>query len=164
MRLTEKDIKLADEGYKALRGDKKTTRTQDGKTAAFKTVADRASIKKQSGKTRLILRKGTAEIPLPPQAVEVITKVLEQMAKGKEVTVTSKPDEMTTQQAADFLRVSRPFIVGLLEKGKIPFHKTGTHRRIRFDDLQAYKEKIDAQRLATLEELTKQAQELNMGY
>jgi len=62
------------------------------------------------------------------------------------------------------LNVSRPHLVKLLETGKIPFHKVGTHRRVRFEDLMDYKENIDRQRMKTLDELTAQAQELNLGY
>lgn len=145
MELTKEDILLARTGRRTLR---ETIAKIPAKTTARLTVG----------------AGNSAEINLPPQAVKALTEVLEHLANGEEVTVTSKPVEMTTQQAADFLRVSRPFFVGLLENGKIPFHKTGTHRRIRFDDLQAYKDRIDAQRLSTLEELTRQAQELNMGY
>lgn len=105
-----------------------------------------------------------AEIELPPQAVEALTEILEQLAAGKEVTVAAKPVEMTTQQAAEFLRVSRPFLINLLEKGEIPFRKVGAHRRVLYADLEAYKTAIDAGRLKVLEELAAQAQELDMGY
>ena len=76
----------------------------------------------------------------------------------------TKPVEMTTQQAAEFLRVSCPFLIGLLEKGEIPFRRVGAHRRILYADLQTYKGAIDAKRLKVLEELAAQAQALNMGY
>ncbi|MGI8467032.1 MAG: helix-turn-helix domain-containing protein [Pyrinomonadaceae bacterium] len=76
----------------------------------------------------------------PPQAIRVLKTTLKLLAEGKEVTVTAaEPTDLSTQKAAEYLKVSRPFLVNLLETGKIPFHKVGTHRRVLFSDLQAYK-------------------------
>lgn len=72
--------------------------------------------------------------------------------------------ELTTQEAADLINVSRPFLVKLIETGEIPCRKVGQHWRIRFEDLMNYKQQIDHQRSQILDELAEQAQDLNMGY
>jgi excisionase family DNA binding protein len=72
--------------------------------------------------------------------------------------------DVTTQEAAMFLNVSRPFLVRLLEEGKIRYHKVGTHRRIRFEDVVEYKENRRKISQDALQKLTDQAQELGMGY
>jgi excisionase family DNA binding protein len=86
------------------------------------------------------------------------------MAKGHGVALLPLHAELTTEQAADLLNVSRSFVIGLLEEAKIPFRVVGKHRRVRLDDVIAYKRRDDQERLKVLEELVAQAQELNMGY
>jgi excisionase family DNA binding protein len=103
-------------------------------------------------------------LELPAGAVALLMEILEAMAAGRGVTIIPENAELTTVQAADVLNVSRPFLVRLLEEGAIPFRKVGKHRRIRMDDVMAYKEDIDRKREAALDELARLAQENDMGY
>ncbi len=103
-------------------------------------------------------------IKLPAGAVKLLAKILEDMAAGRAVMILPQEAELTTQQAANFLNVSRPFLIRLLEGGTMPFRLVGTHRRIRFEDVRRYKESIDAKRRKVLDRLAAEAQELGMGY
>jgi excisionase family DNA binding protein len=91
-------------------------------------------------------------------------KTFSYIAKGKSVVITPEPTEFSTQQAADFLKVSRPFLIKLLETGEITFRKVGKHRRVRFEDLLSFKQRIDEKRLKILAKLAEQAQELDLVY
>ncbi|MBL8204010.1 MAG: helix-turn-helix domain-containing protein [Blastocatellia bacterium] len=145
MLLTKEDVLLAQQGLKILQ----------------------ARLKRwpKTKRARLIVDAGTtAEIALPPQAVQALAEALGHLAAGQDVTVTALPQEMTTQQAAEYLHVSRLFLISLLEKNELPYRKVGTHRRVLAADVIAYKNRIDAARLQTLEQLAAQAQELGMGY
>jgi len=103
-------------------------------------------------------------IELPAGAVALLLYILESMAAGRGVRIIPENAELTTVQAADVLNVSRPFLIGILEKGEIPFRKVGRHRRIRMEDVMAYKEAIDREREAVLYRLAAEAQEQKMGY
>lgn len=101
---------------------------------------------------------------LPVPAVRLLNEILKEMARGNAVTLLPNNAMLTTQEAADILNVSRPFLIGLLEAGKIPFRRLGSHRRILFADLMAFKQKTDSAREEAMRQLTQEAQELDMGY
>lgn len=103
-------------------------------------------------------------VELPAVAVRLLVELLSAMAEGNAVTLIPIHAELTTQQGADLLGVSRPFLIKQLEGRVIPFRKVGTHRRILFSDLMKYRREMDQKRLGVLEELSAQAQELDMGY
>ena len=107
---------------------------------------------------------GEEAVKLPAPVGALLLEILEDMAAGSSVAVLRKDAELTTQQAAEVLNVSRPFLVGLLEQGALPFRKVGTHRRVRIDDVLRYKNEVEAARRRALDELVAEAQELDMGY
>ena len=101
-------------------------------------------------------------VVLPAPAVRLLVELLATMAEGHAVTLIPVHAELTTQQAADALNVSRPFLVKLLETNAIPFRLVGTHRRVRFEDLMRYKQSIDAKRLEVLKQLTEESEALGL--
>jgi excisionase family DNA binding protein len=138
--------------------DTQLARESSRKLAAHK-LGRRASVRIQ-----VLGDREPETVALPASALRLLQHILTEMAQGNAVTLIPIHAELTTQQAADLLNVSRPFLVGLLESGQIPHRKVGTHRRVLFRDVMAYKQTNDAERLKALQELTAQAQELNMGY
>lgn len=90
---------------------------------------------------------------VPAQAIHYLAYVLEEMAKGNPVTLVHKDAELSTIQAAELMRVSRPHLVKLLEQGKIPFRLVGAHRRVRCEDLMTYMDEEQQRRKEALKEL-----------
>jgi len=103
-------------------------------------------------------------LELPAGAVSLLMEILEAMAAGRGVTIMPVNAELTTVQAAEALNVSRPFLIKLLDSGEIPHRKVGRHRRVRLEDVIAYKAGIDKEREAILDELVADAQSEDMGY
>lgn len=103
------------------------------------------------------------DITVPVKAIHMLADILNQMAQGNAVSIVPIHAELTTQQAADMLNVSRPFLIkNILDAGKLAYHKAGTRRKILYKDLLAYKKKDLEERKAILAELAKQAQEMDM--
>jgi len=139
LKLTEKEISLARDGKKIL--------------------------ETKNAEIEIVLREDNdTKITLPKTAVRVLIQALTYISEGREVVVKPLNEELTTQKAAEFLRVSRPFLIKILENREIPHRKVGKHRRVLLSDLEDYKRRIDEKRLKVLAELAAQAQELEMGY
>ena len=109
-------------------------------------------------------RMDDIDLVLPRHALELLRNILTEMAQGNAVTLMPVHAEVTTQEAANLLNVSRPHLVKLLEEGAIPFTRVGTHRRIRFQDVMAYRAARATESEAALQALADQAQEHDMGY
>lgn len=102
------------------------------------------------------------EIALPPAAVRVLMGVLEELGKGNAVTVVPVQSELTTQQAADLVAVSRPFFIKLLDEGKIPYRKVGSHRRVLYQDVLRYLEQEEARSEKVMQELIAETERLGL--
>ena len=131
--------------------------------AELAATASRALARASKDSLSVRLENGE-ELLLPKAATRLLSHLLMEMGQGNAVTIIPIHAELTTQQAADYLNVSRPFFISLLESGAIAFHRVGTHRRVRFADLSQYKEQSDNQRRAALDALAALAQEEGMGY
>jgi excisionase family DNA binding protein len=99
------------------------------------------------------------EITLPLSLFYVLRQVIYHMTHGRAINIVPISKELTTQEAADILNVSRPYLIKLLEQKSIPFHKVGTHRRILFSDLMEYKKQRDTDRRSGLAEITRISEE-----
>ena len=146
----------------------------NGNEVITPTKADSAQAKKTSEKLSAHLGKGdklrfevkvgktTEELVLPPSVLRALVRLLNEMGQGNAVTLTPLRAELTSQQAADLLNVSRPHLVKLLDEGAMPSHKVGSHRRVLLEDLLAYKRDFLAKRHAALDELQALSQELDL--
>lgn len=131
---------------------------QSSRTLSKYADADRVRLTLQASNGK------TDELILPGPVLQVLLDALAQMAQGNAVSLMPVRQELSTQEAANLLNVSRPFLVGLLEQGQMPFHKVGTHRRVLLSDVLAYRERVDRERAQALDELASIAQQDGMGY
>jgi len=104
------------------------------------------------------------EVQIPVTAYKIFILLLSEMARGNAVTLMPIHAELTTQEAADILNVSRPYLIQLLERGELKYRKVGKHRRVLAKHLFEYKRTIDQKREGTLNELTHDAQRLGLDY
>lgn len=117
----------------------------------------RALSRALEGHQAALVGPGNDRIPLPEAIYRVLLHTVRFLEKGEGVMILPSTQEMTTQSAADMLGVSRQYLVQLLEGGKIPFHKVGTHRRVSLKDVVSYRKERDARRRAMLDEIAQEA-------
>jgi excisionase family DNA binding protein len=103
-------------------------------------------------------------VTLSPRMLKMIQQLLSELAAGHAVSILASHEELTTQQAAEVLNVSKPFVIKLLDEGKMPSRKVGTHRRVLLEDVLRYKQSMRSRQMKALDELAAEAQELGMGY
>lgn len=120
-------------------------------------------IYREHGKARLLGPDGEM-IDIPASAFHALRLVVDAMSRGQTMVLAPQEEELTSQQAADLLRVSRPHLVKLLDSGEIPFHRVGTHRRVRLEDVLDYRGKRSQDRREKLDELTRLSESFESGY
>ena len=106
----------------------------------------------------------TPTVEVPPAALKLIGQLLGAMSEGRAVMLVPADQEFTTVEAANFLNVSRPFVIKEIESGRLPHRKVGSHRRIAFDDLMAYAQKMREQQASALERMADNAREVGLEY
>ena len=122
------------------------------------------AISKNKQSIQIKIKESKSFITLPINALLFLEAILKNMAGGKTISLIPSNSEVSSQKAAEMLNVSRPHLIKLLESGKIPFKKVGSHRRILIEDLMNYLNVIKKVREDQLDFLAQQAQELNLGY
>lgn len=122
-----------------------------------------AAVRPGSSKTCAMVGPHGERLPIPSALLQIIERAAVVLARGDALTVVPVGQVLTTQEAADILNVSRQYLVRLLDAGTIPCGRTGTHRRLRIEDVLSYKEHRDRERRAALDELTALSEEFG-GY
>jgi excisionase family DNA binding protein len=107
----------------------------------------------------LVAPGGETSVAIPPSVFRILRYVVHHMARGEAISLMPVHLRLTTQEAADLLGVSRPFLIKLLDQGQIPFTKTGKHRRIKLQDVLEYEERRDREAREVLTLLAREAQE-----
>lgn len=136
----------------------------DAEAAIARTAMDTLAPVARAGQGMSLVPREASQVtvPLPARAVAVILDVLEAMANRKPISVIPHEAELTTQQAADYLNVSRPYLIGLIDGGQIAHRMVGRHRRVRFADLLAFERTSAGRRREALAEMAAEARRLGL--
>lgn len=102
------------------------------------------------------------QVSLPPQALKYIGELLRLMSAREPLVIMPAQHELSTIEAANYLNVSRPFVIKAMESGQLPFRKVGTHRRVSFEDLEIYARSMRQDREAALERMADEAREFGL--
>lgn len=146
---------------------KKTSRKEQkiATKSVYNLTRTAASIsRRKPGVVKIKIQENGEFVTVPRRALDMLFNILSNMSEGRSISLIPSELEVSTQQAADMLNVSRPHFVKLLEQGIIPHKKVGSHRRVLLEDLMKHDEKLKLQRNQSLKILAKQAQELRLGY
>lgn len=136
---------------------------QSAREAVARLVADAESISQGGGGHLHVTVKGTDDlIDLPPMMREIIQTVLQHFAAGRGVQIIPLDTDLTTNQAAHILGVSRPYLIKLLEAGDIPHFKVNRHRRVKLDDLMRYRDERQEARGRSLDEMQTLSEEMGL--
>jgi len=147
--------KVAAKAASPSRADSELARASGQRLARLARAGRRLTLRVRGGEEE-------ETIELPATAVRLLMAILDDMASGRAVAIVPQDAELTTQEAADVLKVSRPFLVQLLDRQELPSRRVGTHRRVRLEDVLAYKESIDAERRKVLDALAAEAQDAGL--
>lgn len=128
------------------------------------TKSEERATKDNSNVVKLTIQGSDELVAIPLKALKLLTSILSNMAEGKSIALMPTDAEISTQQAAEILNVSRPYLIKLLEEGNIPFKKVGSHRRVFLQDVLEYKSYFKKKRKSQLNKLAAEAQRLNLGY
>ena len=128
------------------------------------TKSEEEATKNKTNVVKFQIQGSEELVSIPLKALKLLTSILSNMAEGKSIALLPTEAEISTQQAAEILNVSRPHVIKLLEKGDIPYKKVGSHRRILLQDILEYESKFKKKRRKQLNKLASEAQKLNLGY
>jgi len=138
------------------------TEREAASVTGLRDFMDRADV--SSGRPASLVSPSGERLEIPTSIYQALVAAVAAMARGNPISIVPIHHELTTQQAAELLNVSRPHLVKLLDEGDIPHHKTGSHRRVYFEDLMRYRDVRDAERRRALEDLTRKSAEYGLYY